>query len=348
VVRIGRDTPNNAVLNRPAVSRLHAQLERVGHRYRLRDLQSSDGMFVNDQPIRGEVRLNPDDTIRIKPHRFVIGEETIVRYDETGGLRAEPIDQNKWGREELNILKDISVVSKPSQFIVVLGQSGGGKSTLLDAVAGYRPATDGCVLVNDVDVHRDFDAIRNSLGYVPQKDFLHSELTVYEAFDGAAKLRMPPDATRDERHVRVTEVLQDLDLVHRKGVKVSGLRGDGSVERVRADGLRIPEHVVLAPRRATSSPPMPPRVASCMRLRASRCGNLGHPSSTPLGLAHLPCPFSRPRHSRRRRAILAPSCPAPIHRPVDCSNTQAHPHANRVGLHQKSEQRQRVASRGCP
>jgi ABC-type multidrug transport system ATPase subunit len=73
--------------------------------------------------------------------------------------------------------------------------------------------------------------VRHNIGYVPQKDIIHMELTAYEALDFAAQLRMPRDTTSKERHQRVMEVLDDLDLAHRKDVKVSGLSG-GQQKRV--------------------------------------------------------------------------------------------------------------------
>jgi ABC-type multidrug transport system ATPase subunit len=87
------------------------------------------------------------------------------------------------------------------------------------------------VLVNGIDVYRNFDAIRNEIGYVPQRDIIHMELTVYQALDYAARLRMPRDTSKAERHKRITEVLEDLDLVHRKDVQISGLSG-GQQKRV--------------------------------------------------------------------------------------------------------------------
>jgi ABC-type multidrug transport system ATPase subunit len=134
-------------------------------------------------------------------------------------------------RKNLNILENISLVFQSHEFIVVVGQSGGGKSTLVDAVAGYRPATPGRVLVNGIDVYRNFDAIRNEIGYVPQRDIIHMELTVYQALDYAARLRMPRDTKKAERHKHIMEVLEDLDLVHRKDVQISDLSG-GQQKRV--------------------------------------------------------------------------------------------------------------------
>ena len=230
-ITIGRDAGNDVVLDTPAVSRYHAQVERVGQRYRVRDLRSSNGTFVNGERIEGDVWLRPDDAIRIGPSRFVMGEDRLAQFDESRDLRVEAINLNKWVRKDLNILQNISVVFQPREFIVVVGQSGGGKSTLVDAIAGYRPATDGDVFVNEINVYQNFDAIRNDIGFVPQRDIIHMELTVFQALDYAAKLRMPPDTTKEERHARIEEVLEDLDLAHRRDVQISGLSG-GQQKRV--------------------------------------------------------------------------------------------------------------------
>ncbi|MCC6191128.1 MAG: FHA domain-containing protein [Anaerolineales bacterium] len=231
LLTLGRDPSNDIRLDTPQISRYHAQIERVGSRMRVRDLRSSNGTMVNGQRIEGEVWLKPNDQIRVGPYRFVIGEDGLDRYDESRGLRVDVVGVNKWVRKDLNILQDISLSIQPREFIVVVGQSGGGKSTLVDAVAGYRPATHGRVLVNGIDVYRHFDAIRYDIGYVPQRDIIHMELTVFQALDFAGQLRMPADTTRDERHTRVLEVLDDLDLAHRKDVQISGLSG-GQQKRV--------------------------------------------------------------------------------------------------------------------
>ncbi len=230
-IQIGRDTSNEVVLDTPQVSRFHAHVEQVGQRYRIRDLRSTNGTFVNDKQIKGEVWLKPDDTIRIGPYRFVVGEDALAQYDDSSSLRVEAVGLNKWVRKDLNILQDISLVLQPREFVVVVGQSGGGKSTLVDAIAGYRPATHGRVFVNGTNIYKNFDAIRNIIGYVPQKDIIHMELTVYQALAYTAQLRMPPDTTKTERHNRVMEVMEDLDLTHRKDVQISGLSG-GQQKRV--------------------------------------------------------------------------------------------------------------------
>lgn len=231
LLQIGRDPSNDVVLDAPNISRFHAQVERIGQRYRISDLRSSNGTFVNDQRIEGDVWLNPEDAIRVGPYRFVMGEDALAQYDESSGLQADMYNLNKWVHKDLNILQNISATFRPRELIVIVGQSGGGKTTLLDAIAGYRPATHGRVFVNDIDIYRNFDAVRHNIGYVPQENIIHMELTVYQALDYAARLRMPPDTTNEERHLRIIEVLNDLDMTHRKDTQVSSLSG-GQQKRV--------------------------------------------------------------------------------------------------------------------
>lgn len=232
VIQIGRDPGNDIVLDSPLVSRMHAQIERIGQRYRLRDLRSSNGTYVNEERIGDkDVWLDKDDTVRIGRYRFVMTADGLDQYDETKGLKVEAVGLNKWVRKDLNILQNISLTFQPREFVVVVGQSGGGKSTLIDAIIGYRPATHGNVLVNGTNVYRNFDAVRNDIGFVPQRDIIHTGLTVYQALDYTARLRMPKDTSKAERHKRIMEVLEDLDLLHRKDNPISKLSG-GQIKRV--------------------------------------------------------------------------------------------------------------------
>lgn len=232
LIQIGRDPGNDVVIPSPNVSRFHTQIEKVGQRYRVEDLRSSNGTYVNGERIEGSVWLKPNDSIRVGQYRFVMGKDQLARYDDGNGLRVDVVGLNKWVRKDLNILQNIYASFNPREFIVVVGQSGGGKSTFVDAVAGYRPATPPSkVYVNDIDIYTHFDAIRNEIGFVPQKDIIHMELTIYQALDYAAQLRMPADTSPAERHKRIMEVLEDLDLTHRKDVQISGLSG-GQQKRV--------------------------------------------------------------------------------------------------------------------
>ncbi len=85
------------------------------------------------------------------------------------------------GGKKRKLLDNINLVIEPGEFVSLLGPSGSGKSTLMDCLNGRRPPTSGQVLANGEDFYRHFDTFRQSLGYVPQRDIVHVDLTVYLA-----------------------------------------------------------------------------------------------------------------------------------------------------------------------
>ena len=229
---IGRDSQNDTVINHPSVSRFHACLERQSGSVIIKDLNSTNGTYVNGRVVEQSMVLKVNDSIRIGPCRFVFNfDETFASYNEEGNLRLDAVHLTKVVGKGTKLLNDISLSINAREFVAIAGVSGGGKSTLLDALNGFRPATSGSVLVNGVDLYKNFNAYRNELGYVPQKDIIHLELTVEQALDYAAQLRMPADTLPMERKQRVKEVLADLGLTHRQDVQVKALSG-GQLKRV--------------------------------------------------------------------------------------------------------------------
>jgi DNA-binding response OmpR family regulator len=88
---LGRSAQCDLVVARPAVSRLHAQVERSGPRYLLRDMGSANGTFVNSQRLHGIHLLTHRDLIGLGAPtallRFADPDPTIVptsriRFDE--------------------------------------------------------------------------------------------------------------------------------------------------------------------------------------------------------------------------------------------------------------------------
>ena len=94
----------------------------------------------------------------------------------------------------------------------LLGPSGAGKSTFMDALNGMRPASGGSVLINNLDLYQNLDAIKQSIGYVPQDDIIHRELTVYRTLYYVAKLRLSGDVSRKEIDQIINEVMDVTGL----------------------------------------------------------------------------------------------------------------------------------------
>jgi len=227
---IGRDPENAVVLEHPTVSRYHAVIERMGTRFRVTDLHSANGVYINGQAIDTPELIKPNDKIKIGPYEFLFtGVE--LRGTADAGVTIEAVKLNKQVNPKTNLLQDISLSIGADEFVAIVGTSGAGKTTLLDALNGFRRATSGQVLVNGVDFYRNYDMFRNDIGYVPQKDIVHLELTPEQALDYAAQLRMPPDTTSVERKAAVDETLTELGLSERRSLPISHLSG-GQLKRV--------------------------------------------------------------------------------------------------------------------
>ncbi len=242
---IGRGAENDLKLSHPTVSRRHARITRSGSAYHIEDLRSSNGTFVNGERLEPgrAAALSVGDVIYVGPFRFVFVPDAFGAVDESANLRLDALHLNQRVGKGVNLLSDLSLSIHPREFVAIVGVSGAGKSTLLNALTGFRPASDGQVLVNGENLYRSFDAYRTNLGYVPQDDIIHKELTPWRALDYAAQLRLPADTSADERRKAVQEELETLGLAERKDVPISRLSGGQrkrvsiGVERLTRPGL---------------------------------------------------------------------------------------------------------------
>jgi ABC-type multidrug transport system ATPase subunit len=231
-ITIGRESAD-IILENPQVSRQHAVIERSDGRHLLRDVGSANGTFVNGQRITQHA-LRPGDVIQIGAFKLVYDGDSLDQYDQRGALRIDARNLSRSvtrnGRTRL-ILKDVSLSIAPREFIALVGGSGTGKSTLLNALSGYAQASAGQVLVNGDDYYRNFDAYRSVLGYVPQDDIIHRTLPVDRALGYAARLRLPDDTAPSEIAQRIGRVLEDVEMAPHRDTLVENLSG-GQRKRV--------------------------------------------------------------------------------------------------------------------
>src|SRR5579885_2361092 len=230
VITIGRHSDNMVVLKHPQVSAHHARLQHIPGGYRIIDLGSTNHVYVNGQRVSSQ-NLNPNDEIRIGPFKLIYTGTQLTQVDESNGIRIDALHLKKTGNNGTILLNDISLVIPPRKFVAVVGGSGAGKSTLMDALNGLRPATEGKVLYNGQDYYRSLAAFSTQLGYVPQDDIVHRDLTVERALYYAAKMRLPEDFTEDQIRQRINEVLADVEMEDRRNLLVSKLSG-GQRKRV--------------------------------------------------------------------------------------------------------------------
>src|SRR5690606_11407251 len=114
--------------------------------------------------------------------------------------------------KEKTLLENVSFKALPGDLIALMGPSGSGKTTLLHALTGYLRPSEGEVRVNDVALPQIFETLRGSIGYVPQDDIIHPELTVREAVRYSARFRLPSDYSDEEIDRQVSATLSQLGI----------------------------------------------------------------------------------------------------------------------------------------
>jgi ABC-type multidrug transport system ATPase subunit/pSer/pThr/pTyr-binding forkhead associated (FHA) protein len=237
---IGRTPDNDIVISHPQVSSRHAKLHQSGTGLFIEDCGSANGTFVRGQrvPPGQRVAVQSGEKIYIGPMPLQIelsgsGSAAIVQEEyaadrwagkplyeiEAWSLRLEVPDRDNRAQMK-TLLDDVSFKALPGDMIALMGPSGAGKTTLLMTLNGYLPPTGGVVRINGEDLYSIYDTLRGSIGYVPQDDLVHPELTVFEAVRYSAKFRLPPDYSDAEIDARVEQTLKDLGLDGVKNLQI--------------------------------------------------------------------------------------------------------------------------------
>jgi ABC transport system ATP-binding/permease protein len=209
---IGRSPQAGIRLDSPYVSREHALIRKEGEGYILEDLGSGNGTFLNERPVQ-RAEIHDGDLIRIWNFLLTFQDGQASLY-ESSGMRLDVSGLSKevkTRRGRLRILEEVDLTVLPREFVALVGGSGAGKTTLLNALVGIRPG-EGQVKLNGQDFYKEYDQFRAQLGFVPQNDILHTTLTVEKALNYAARLRLPPGVTAEERRRRITAVLETVSM----------------------------------------------------------------------------------------------------------------------------------------
>ena len=137
------------------------------------------------------------------------------------------------GDSTVQALKGISIEFRKSEFVSILGQSGCGKTTLLNIIGGLDRYTSGDLVINGKSTKKfkdkDWDAYRNySVGFVFQNYNLIPHQTVLSNVELALTIS---GVSREERKERAIKALEDVGLkeqIHKKPNQLSG----GQMQRV--------------------------------------------------------------------------------------------------------------------
>lgn len=208
---IGRNSSCDHVIAEPMVSARHAKIKWVTNGAILEDLGSSNGTFVNGIKIDQPTPIKEGDIIGLGSYTFTLGGRKLEKEKKKPGFSLEARGICVQIKEK-KLIQGVSFTLLAGEFAALMGPSGSGKTTLLNALNGYTPPARGEVLLNNYDLYAHFDQFRNVLGYVPQDDVIHRELTVFEALWYSARLRLPPDYDDHEIEQGIKQVIAQLGL----------------------------------------------------------------------------------------------------------------------------------------
>lgn len=256
-IRIGRKRAESSCelqLDSSIVSRLHGEIYREGTHYYYRDLESTNGVYINGERYGVKTgnmicELRDGDRISFEIRRGNQRHPESVDCHFTVTVKAEkpelpaaapPLRQPQNGSEDLvvnirersvvqhfkkyTLLKDIRLSVSNGEMVLILGGSGAGKTTFINAVMGYEKA-DGEILYNNIDVYKEYDSMKYEIGFVPQQDLLRNSDTVYDTLANAAEMKLSRGISAEGREQRIQEVLNRFGLTREKDSLVSKLSG---------------------------------------------------------------------------------------------------------------------------
>lgn len=234
---VGRGPDNDIQLDGLLISKHHASFINTPQGVMVEEAGSTNGVYLNGGRVTSRQPVGSQDVVQIGP--FVLRADVrtgIAVFDTRAKTRIDAIGITEVvartsGRGSKKLLDDVSLAIQANEFVGVLGPSGAGKSTLINALNGMRRTTNGRVLINNLELYQHIDSLKQSIGYVPQDDIIHRELTVYRTLYYVAQLRLSRDVPKSEIDQIIAEVLEVTGLTSRRDVLVSQLSG-GQRKRV--------------------------------------------------------------------------------------------------------------------
>lgn len=137
------------------------------------------------------------------------------------------------GETKVEALKGINIKFRKSEFVSILGQSGCGKTTLLNIIGGLDRYTSGDLVINGVSTKtfkdRDWDMYRNySVGFIFQSYNLINHQTILANVELALTIAGISKKERKERAIKALEEVGLKDHLNKKPNQLSG----GQMQRV--------------------------------------------------------------------------------------------------------------------
>ncbi len=227
-INIGRDERCDLRLPHVSVSKCHAIIYREADGYYITDNGSTNGVIVNNCQLRGKQKLHEKDVIVITNSKLIFTSNAIYYCYYKNGVSVDAsnvVIRRGKGNKSFITCNHVSLSIKPGELVAIVGGSGAGKSTILNAMCGYLPPSEGKVYINGVDLYNNFDSLKKLIGYVPQSDIVYDNLTLYDMLMYTAKLRLPKDTAPDEMDRAISKAIETVELTEKRDSFIKALSG---------------------------------------------------------------------------------------------------------------------------
>ena len=235
ITSVGSGEDCDIRLNNPLVSPRHFFIVFDGENCFIEDAHSLGGTYVNNKKIKRQ-KLSDYDRISIPSAAYIFFRNKLLFSTAAGGIQIDAaniskIVQDKNSHGKISLVTNVTFRIEAGEFVAIVGGSGAGKSTLLDCINGMRPATEGKIYYDTNDYYENMNSFKGVIGYVPQRDIMHDDLTVSDALRYTAMLRMRANLPKEELTARVNAALEDVRLTGKEHLRISALSG-GQKKRV--------------------------------------------------------------------------------------------------------------------
>ena len=224
-VAVGRGLECDLRLNDIMVSKRHAVLEYDKRYAIIRDNDSTNGICVNGNEIEGAAKLFPNDVIRMGNTILIYNGNALI-YNAPDEKKASLIVdiKDKTVASGKVLIKKIKAEFCSGDFVLILGSSGAGKTTLINSILGESKAN-GRIILNGQDLYKNFKSMKSQIDMVPQFLTLRKNDTVRDTLSDTAAIKVGSSLSKRERAERIESVMKQVGILEHADKLIGNLSG---------------------------------------------------------------------------------------------------------------------------
>ena len=200
-----------------------------------------DTVYLNNSLLKDKAYLHNYDLVSINHRLFVLYNNCLVFQPELTEAQEKSLVDNinriaqdtqlsvlirkRLAGDKL-LLSEIDFQVSSGEIVLILGGSGAGKTTLINAIMGIEKA-DADILLGNINIYNQFDKVRRMIANVPQFSLHREKDSVYMTLKNAAEMKLVRDFTKDPALLedKISKVLETVKLTKKKDALVSELSG---------------------------------------------------------------------------------------------------------------------------